>query len=1540
LRIAGGGHDQTRACGAHRLDRLEAHGVEQFGPCDAVIEQHGLAGAQARATQDLLGRAPSGFADERERVTAGGPVERERAVLRQQLEGAREGLLSGVRHHVVGQAAAGLAAHLGKHGLALPLPAGNLGGALRHHREGLRPARITAVDRAGGTVRGDECGTLRARHQAHRGEPVARSALHGLEAGARGSALDEQRASRLDLQGGEQRTHHRAEVQHIRTGGLEREVGGQRVQLRALHEQELLVAAGVGLVALDREARVHRVPRGERRQQVALTGVHRDQIADLEPAFALHLAAQRGDQRHAARTSDLVVEVVVLERRHRDAGDRPDVVEVHLGGEHVDHCLGGAGARHGQQDLALHVLRQAVRRRPGVRILDHRMTVLPLRKGRQPGIERRAHRQQFTAAHERRQILCTRRDRAARRQRRALFLEEGADPGLAARRIHHRLGEQLGLARQPRPQPCRPAGPHRVEDASGRRATPHGFGLRQQAPHFRIDERGLQWSAPGAFPFSVRGDARGELPGHQPGALRRRQVLGREAGRQGDHVFVAVRDRVQQPVGEQRVRVVSAPAEDDLERAPERRGVPGLLEQARQPLRAAVARQQVQAHLGLAEAGRGLRHPHMAGHRELHATAERHAVDRGDRRLVHGLELAEGQVRVVGQRQRLVQRMHVLEQLPDVRARNEGRRALAGEHHGPDVVAPRHVVDDDVQLVERALVERVHRRVGHRDQRDAPALERVVVDAEVAEVLEQLLLIGDTLPRLPLGDGTAQFADRLRVAQRRGVTDVLALDQCAHHAPHVLAAAGLGELRHLDEVLGDRDLALLLADGLDEATAILGGQLAPGRGPHEGERGQALLRVRRADHDHVAHRRIGIDLLVAQDRALDLFGAEPVTRDIDDVVGAAMQREPAVGVLHGEVALRIGEPALPAQPVGPAIALEVAAPGARDRASLDLEVRLAAPDRAAQVGIRCRDDDLALLAHLGLARQHPALRVGLAVRDPDVAHHPRQRIGMRIGAQREVSVAEQVRPDDATVLRGPVGVDVPGSHEVHAELLHHRRSRLGAESCHAQRRARIRAHVLDVLRVGHHGLQEGDTRLEDIDLVALDDAREAPGAREHRRALGDHGGHAGRERGADHVALARDPARVRDHVHDVAGTRIEGRAQCAGNAADIAAVHVHHALGLAGGPGGVDEKQREFRIQRLGRDGGPDGRDELAVGQREQFLLARDRVPRGAGRLQQRLQGGVRQFVRPAITLRTPQQVGLRRVPHDDDRVDPRRRRDQRGSDGRADPARLGRRDAGQTLERAAHPAHDIRALEGDLAGDRGTRALEDGPGLARGQRQRMQRALHRHECHLRGHVAVQRRVGIGLLEGHDLRVAVTAVRGDDHARAGVVDAIRQRLVAEAAEHGRVHHADALAGLGPEHLLRDVRHVDGEAVARPQPEPAQRQRATRGLQQQLLARHGIRDHGAAPTAVERLVPTVPFEPQRHLVAVPGKHVAIDFVEAGVGQRAAEPAVERCLARIERRAPGAVIAGQVRRDRGAAAGVVPFPGRVLGDPADPGAVRAQ
>ena len=312
----------------------------------------------------------------------------------------------------------------------------------------------------------------------------------------------------------------------------------------------------------------------------------------------------------------------------------------------------------------------------------------------------------------------------------------------------------------------------------------------------------------------------------------------------------------------------------------------------------------------------------------------------------------------------------------------------------------------------------------------------------------------------------------------------------------------------------------------------------------------------------------------------------------------------------------------------------------------------------------------------------------------------------------------------------------------------------------------------------------------------------------------------------------------------------------------------------------------------------------------------------------------------PAVALGAPQQIRLGCVAHDDDRVDARRRRDQRRGNRRADAACFGGRQPGNAFECATHAAHDIGALERDLGGDRGARALKNGGGLGVRQRERADRLLDGSDGDLGGHVAVECGIRIRLLEGDDLRIAIATIGGDDDSRAGVVDAVRQSLVAEAAEHGRVDDADALAGFGPVHLLGNIRHVDRDAIAGLEPELTQRERAARNLEQQLLARDAVRDDRAAATAVRRLIPAITFEPQRGFAAASRQHMAVHFVEAGVGQCATEPAIERRLAAIQSRAPGGVVRGERRCDRFAAARVEALPARLFGVPGQPGAVDAE
>ena len=191
----------------------------------------------------------------------------------------------------------------------------------------------------------------------------------------------------------------------------------------------------------------------------------------------------------------------------------------------------------------------------------------------------------------------------------------------------------------------------------------------------------------------------------------------------------------------------------------------------------------------------------MTGERELHTATQRHTLNRRDTRLAHLLDATECQVCVVRQHSRLIDGVDLVEKLADIRTGDKRRRAIPGEDHRLHIVAPRQVIDHDVQFIQRTFIQRIHRRIRDVHRRHFRACcQRIVLHAEVAVALEQLLLLGQLLRALPVVDRALQFDDGFRVTQCAGIANVRAFDQCPYHAPHILAAAGLRELRDLDKV--------------------------------------------------------------------------------------------------------------------------------------------------------------------------------------------------------------------------------------------------------------------------------------------------------------------------------------------------------------------------------------------------------------------------------------------------------------------------------------------------------------------------------------------------------------------------------------------------------------------------------------------------------------------------------------------------------------------------------------------------------------------
>ena len=313
-------------------------------------------------------------------------------------------------------------------------------------------------------------------------------------------------------------------------------------------------------------------------------------------------------------------------------------------------------------------------------------------------------------------------------------------------------------------------------------------------------------------------------------------------------------------------------------------------QQARQPLRPAIAGQQPQPDFGLSETRGRLGNAIVTGERKFHAAAQRDALHGRNARLAHRFNLAKRKLRIVGQHHRFIKRMDFLEHLANVGTRDERRRALAGKHDRGHIVLTRQVIDHDHKLIDRAFVQRVHRRIGDGNRCDPLArCDDIILDQEIAITVEQRLVFGQPLLALPVVDYCLEFGQRLRIAQRRHITNVATINQRAHHAAHIFARPRFGKCRHFEEVGRDRDRPFFGPDKVKQAAAVILRQLAPRNRHNKRKRGKPLFTVRRAYDKDIADGGVRIERLVAQDRTFDFFGAHPVARHVDDVVTAPMK---------------------------------------------------------------------------------------------------------------------------------------------------------------------------------------------------------------------------------------------------------------------------------------------------------------------------------------------------------------------------------------------------------------------------------------------------------------------------------------------------------------------------------------------------------------------------------------------------------------------------------------------------------------------------
>ena len=130
--------------------------------------------------------------------------------------------------------------------------------------------------------------------------------------------------------------------------------------------------------------------------------------------------------------------------------------------------------------------------------------------------------------------------------------------------------------------------------------------------------------------------------------------------------------------------------------------------------------------------------------------------------------------------------------------------------------------------------------------------------------------------------------------------------------------------------------------------------------------------------------------------------------------------------------------------------------------------------------------------------------------------------------------------------------------------------------------------------------------------------------------------------------------------------------------------------------------------------------------------------------------------------------------------------------------------------------------------------------------------ALHDDDVLDRGRV-LQRFVG-DLLQRDDLAAALAAVGGDEQRALRVVDAIAQRLGAEAAEHDGVNRADARAREHRDRELGNQRQVDRDAIAALDAERLQHVRELADLPVQIEVGQRAAIAGLAFPDERRLVP--------------------------------------------------------------------------------------
>ena len=128
----------------------------------------------------------------------------------------------------------------------------------------------------------------------------------------------------------------------------------------------------------------------------------------------------------------------------------------------------------------------------------------------------------------------------------------------------------------------------------------------------------------------------------------------------------------------------------------------------------------------------------------------------------------------------------------------------------------------------------------------------------------------------------------------------------------------------------------------------------------------------------------------------------------------------------------------------------------------------------------------------------------------------------------------------------------------------------------------LRVHLLVAVRSLDERTDRRRSRVEDGALVLLDHLPEAAGVRVGRHTFEDDLRGAGGQRAVGHIAVAGDPADVGRAPEHIVVLQVEGPVHGQVGPQQVAARAVLHALGLAGGAGGVEHEERVLGAHHFG----------------------------------------------------------------------------------------------------------------------------------------------------------------------------------------------------------------------------------------------------------------------------------------------------------------------------------------------------------------------